>query len=213
MKVIAINGSPRKTYNTGRLLQSALDGARSKGAEVELVNLIDLNFKGCISCFGCKKVHTRYINSCAYEDELTPVLKQVMQCDALILGSPIYVGDITSAMRAFLERLIFMNVSYIKDERTSFEGKIDTGFIYTMNVPLSQSDIFAPVYETGKRILGVLNGYHEYIIAADTYQFDDYGKYNASRFDEKHKAQIRDTKFPEDLKAAFNLGVKLASPL
>ena len=46
MKVIAVNGSPRKTWNTATLLQKALDGAKSVGADTELVHLYDLNFKG-----------------------------------------------------------------------------------------------------------------------------------------------------------------------
>jgi len=52
MKVIAFNGSPRKTkWNTVTLLENALEGAKSVGAETELVQLYDLSFSGCISCF------------------------------------------------------------------------------------------------------------------------------------------------------------------
>jgi len=46
-KLIAINGSPRKKWNTATLLQHALRGAGSKGVETELVHLYDLDFKGC----------------------------------------------------------------------------------------------------------------------------------------------------------------------
>lgn len=52
MKVIAINGSPRK--NTATLLAKALEGASSCGAETELIHLYDHNYKGCVSCFACK---------------------------------------------------------------------------------------------------------------------------------------------------------------
>lgn len=55
MKVIALNGSPRKKWNTATLLKHALDGAASKGAETELIHLYDYNYKGCISCFACKQ--------------------------------------------------------------------------------------------------------------------------------------------------------------
>jgi len=54
MKVIAINGSPRKKWNTATLLEKTLDGAASRGADTELVHLYDLSYKGCISCFTCK---------------------------------------------------------------------------------------------------------------------------------------------------------------
>jgi len=55
MEVIAINGSPRKKWNTAMMLEKALEGAASKGAQTSLFHLYDLNYRGCISCFGCKK--------------------------------------------------------------------------------------------------------------------------------------------------------------
>ncbi len=54
MKVMAINGSPGKTWNTATLLQKALKGAASQGSDPELVHLYDLAFTGCTSCFACK---------------------------------------------------------------------------------------------------------------------------------------------------------------
>lgn len=55
MKVIAINGSPRKNWNTHKLLNAALEGAKSMGAETEIIHLYDLNYTGCRSCFACKR--------------------------------------------------------------------------------------------------------------------------------------------------------------
>ena len=55
MKAIAINGSPRKDWNTATLLKKSLEGAASVGAETELINLYFLSFKGCYSCFACKR--------------------------------------------------------------------------------------------------------------------------------------------------------------
>ena len=54
MKVIAINGSPRKGWNTETLLKKALEGAGAAGAETEMVHLYDLKFRGCVSCMACK---------------------------------------------------------------------------------------------------------------------------------------------------------------
>ena len=55
MKVIAINGSPRKNFNTAELIKSVGKGAANQGAEVETINLYDIDkYTGCISCFGCK---------------------------------------------------------------------------------------------------------------------------------------------------------------
>ena len=55
MKVTAINGSPRKNWNTVALLKKSLEGVASIGAETDLIHLYDLDFKGCCSCFACKK--------------------------------------------------------------------------------------------------------------------------------------------------------------
>src|SRR3974390_1563375 len=108
MKVIAINGSPRKNWNTATLLTKALEGAVSLGAETELVHLYDLDYKGCISCFACKLIDGPYNGHCAVKDGLSPLLKAIeTEADAIILGSPIYFGGLSGEMRSFMERLLF----------------------------------------------------------------------------------------------------------
>jgi multimeric flavodoxin WrbA len=83
MKVLAINGSPRKKWNTATLLQNTLDGAASAGAETELVHLYDLTFTGCTSCFACKLAGGKSYGKCAVQDGLTPVLEEIPDLDAL----------------------------------------------------------------------------------------------------------------------------------
>src|SRR5664280_229541 len=132
MKVLAINGSPRKTWNTATLLNKALEGATSAGAETEIIHLYNLNFKGCTSCFACKLKGGKNYGRCSYQYELTPVLKSVPKVDALILGSPIYFGTVTGEMKSFLERLIYPYLVYDADRSSLFPKKIQVGFIYTM---------------------------------------------------------------------------------
>ena len=72
MYVLAINGSPRKNWNTATLLNKALEGAAAQGAQTELIHLYDLNFKGCISCFACKRKDGKSYGKCAYHDDLSP---------------------------------------------------------------------------------------------------------------------------------------------
>jgi len=90
MRVLAINGSPRKNRNTATLLVKALERAASQGAETELVHLYDLTYKGCKSCFACKPKGGSSYGRCAAKDDLTDVLAKVEEADALVLGSPIY---------------------------------------------------------------------------------------------------------------------------
>lgn len=89
MKAIAINGSPRKNWNTATLLKKSLEGAASIGAETELIHLYDLDFKGCNSCFACKRIESNLNGYCVMKDDLTEVLKTILSSDILIIGSPI----------------------------------------------------------------------------------------------------------------------------
>lgn len=212
MKVIAINGSPRKNWNTATLLQKALEGAKSVGAQTEILHLYDLNFKGCISCFACKKKNSKNVGHCAMRDDLTNVLEKVLESDVLLLGSPIYFGNVTAAIRAFLERLLFSNLSYNEGHRSVFPGKLSSGFIYTMNVPeefLKHVNYEENIFQPNKNSLQILGGTSEFMISTDTYQFDDYSKYEASMFNEKHKSEVKTKQFPIDCQKAFDLGVRL----
>lgn len=112
MKIIAINGSPRKNWNTARLLEAALDGARAQGAETKLYHLYDYDFKGCRSCFACKRIGSPFYGKCAQKDGISDILAEVKAADGLVLGTPIYFGAATGEFRSFLERLLFPNYAY-----------------------------------------------------------------------------------------------------
>ena len=112
MKVMALNGSPRKEWNTATLITKALEGAASQGAETELIHLYDLDFKGCMSCFACKTRGGESYGKCAIEDDLAPILQRAAEADAIILGSPFYFGTVSGEMRSFMERLMFPYLAY-----------------------------------------------------------------------------------------------------
>jgi len=212
VKVLAINGSPRTKCNTATLLNSALEGAASQGAGTELVHLYKRNFKGCISCFSCKLKNGESYGRCAVNDDLTPILKKAEEADAIILGSPIYLGTATGEMRSFVERLIFPYLVYDANHSTLFKKKIKTGLIYTMGAPEHQMKSLGldrhrnMVEMVMKRIFGEA----ESLFVTDTYQFDDYSKYESSRFNVEEKAKRRREEFPKDCKKAFEMGVRFA---
>ena len=210
MKMLAINGSPRKNGNTAILLQRALDGAAAAGAETEMIHLYDLNFKGCTSCFACKHISGTHFGRCAMQDDLSPVLLEAMSSQAILFGSPIYFGDVTGEMRSFLERLFFMNLTY-NNPPSYFEGSIHCAGIFTMNAPeeamvRSGYEAIFSRFETTKRLL---HGTWEYLAVTDTYQFDNYADYRVS-IDEARKAEVRATDFPIACQNAFDLGHRLA---
>lgn len=210
MRVLAINGSPRKKWNTATLLQNALDGAASQGAETELVHLYDLDFKGCTSCFACKLKSGKSYGKCAVQDGLTPVLEKIRDADALILGSPIYFGTVTGMMRCFMERLMFPYLTYTRPPASLFSKKIPTAFIYTMNVSEQQmKEIYAAHIEANEHVLKMIFGHAETLSSNETLQFEDYDKVVFSYFDPEERRERRRTVFPQDCRRAFELGARL----
>ncbi len=214
MKAIAINGSPRRTWNTAAMLEKALEGAAAAGAETELIHLVDLDFKGCMSCFGCKRIGNPHFGRCNYGDDLIPVLDKVSSADVLLLGSPIYVGEVTGMMRNFIERLTFQYISYDEMGAGYFKGKINCGFIFTMNCPKQFADCQKGAYELNTEVLKrVFNGTSEYIMANETWQFADYSKVAGAMFDVEAKKKMKEEVWPQDLQAAYDLGKKLVETL
>jgi len=211
MKVIAINGSPRKKWNTAMLLEQALEGAASKGAETELVHLYDLDFKGCSSCFSCKLKGGKSYGKCAMRDGLTPVLEKLATADAFVLGSPIYFGTATGEMRSFMERLLFQYFEYTIPPTSLFDRKIPTALIYTMNVPeeMMKENNYPIHFSSNENYLTRIFGHSETLCCFETLQFEDYDKVVFQYFDPEARKERRRTVFPEDCRKAFELGARL----
>lgn len=205
MKVIILNGSPRKNNNTAKMLKSAKEGAESKGYEVEYYDLYDLNFTGCRSCLACKLKDGRR-NHCFWKDDLSPIIDKIFENDALIIGSPIYQGNLTSNIYALMERLHFVTLSY-DDYHNYNEKKINVGVVLTMNASKEAYDkYYADKIKNDLSLLHNLNGSIRIIGAFDTLQVADYSRYNMGTFDEQHKREENLTQFPKDLQKAFELG-------
>lgn len=216
-KVIILNASPRKNFNTAKMLKEAQKGAESVGAEVEYINLIDLNYKGCISCFACKRKGSTTNGLCAYKDDLRPILDKIINSDAVIIGSPIYYSFPTGMFRNLLERMLFAAGTYMKDEKTGWSKRvlqrtIPVGLIYTMNIPEAKIKQFKydTILETTEWTVKTIFGYAETLNAYDTYQFNDYSKYDCDVFDEGLKAKVQKEQFPKDLEKAFDMGKRLS---
>lgn len=208
MKTIILNGSPRKNWNTALMLKEAQKGAESVGSEVEYINLFDLNYTGCRSCLICKRKDSQRCH-CFWKDDLSPLLDRIFQADALIIGSPIYLGDVTSQIHALMERLHFCTLSY-DDYSNYFKGKVNVGIILTMNAPRDMYESwYKPKFENMLQSFRGLNGSFEIYPCCDTLQVNDYSKYNMAGFNEEHKKLSRETNSPKDLEEAFKMGARL----
>ena len=177
MKFFAINGSPRPKCNTAQLLDKSLEGIKSvfPDASAERINLYDFPFHGCKSCFACKKVNGRHYGRCVQNDDLKPILDEIVQADGIILGSPIYFSDVTGNMRCFLERFMFPFLAYSKTETVEHK-KMPLACIYTMNASeeLSYQIGYHDIQDNYEFCLGMVFAKPEHLYVYETYQFKDY---------------------------------------
>lgn len=214
MKIYAINGGPRKEWNTATMLGHFLEGAASAGShvETELIHLFDLKYTGCISCFSCKRPGRGYAR-CAVRDGIHDLLQQLPLADGIVFGSPIYFHDITAQLRGLLERLFFQYHSFEKGEKSLAPKKVPTAIIYTMNVTedVFRRDGYAANLRTTESYFDwTFYAKSELLYAFNTYEFNDYGRYKASYWDEPEKAAWRKKQFPLDCRAAFEAGRRMA---
>lgn len=215
-KVMLINGSPRKNFNTAKMLNAAAQGARDAGAETEVVHLYDISYKGCISCLMCKRKGNHTNGLCFYKDDLRPVLEKCLNADAVIIGSPVYHSYPSGMVRSFLERFMFPAHTYMVDKvngglKRVLNRILPTAMIMTMNAPEShfKSSAYHVILGENEESLRAVFGYSETLYAFDTFQYTDYAKYDCDLFDPEHKAKVRDEQFPKDLQAAYELGKRL----
>jgi len=102
MKVVAVNGSARRNGNTALLLAEALEPLKGAGHEIQLLQLAGKQIRGCTACYKCEVTKDRTCSGLS--DDGNAVIESMLAADALILGSPVYFGDVTAEMKAIIER-------------------------------------------------------------------------------------------------------------
>lgn len=106
MKLIAINGSPRPQGNTNLLLQTVCEPLEAAGINTRIVQLAGSGLRGCTACMKCVENKNR---RCIIDsDPLNDILQQIYAADGLVLGSPTYFADVTTEMKAFIDRSGFV---------------------------------------------------------------------------------------------------------
>ena len=203
-KIVAVNASPRKGWNTDTILSEA-----AAGAEIQRFDLFRLEkYTGCISCFGCKK--EKHKGHCICRDGLTPVLDAIRQADGLILASPNYLSEMTASFRALYERLIFQNLTYNLESPCCNEHPVPVLLIMTSNAP---DTAYSALLQNYKQALSAFVGPTEVFVSGNTLQLKDYGKtdWQWTMFDPEAKKKRHEEVFPQECKKAFELGAALAA--
>ena len=185
--IIVIDGGPRKNFNTASMLQKFAEGASSVSNDIEVktIRLYGLDYKGCMSCMACK-IKDKASNVCKFKDALTPILEDIAKADGLALGSPIYFGQITGQMQAFLERLSFPWLSY-NDYSLTAPKKMPVVLIETMNGQPDQNN--SQGYGPMEYCIANALCQPEHIIAYNTYQVKNYARFELAGFSETAKQQ------------------------
>ena len=106
MKVIAFNGSARKDGNTAILINYVLKELEKEGIETELFQLSGKTIHGCKACYKCRENMDK---QCAVKDDvLNNCIEKMLGAEGIILGSPTYFADVTTEMKALIDRAGFV---------------------------------------------------------------------------------------------------------
>ncbi|NLM27541.1 MAG: flavodoxin family protein [Clostridiaceae bacterium] len=152
MKVVAFNGSPRVKGNTYILLNTVLKTLEKEGIETELVHVGKRDIHGCTACQKCRELKN---GRCVFNDDIVNrSIEKIEHADGVILGAPVYFGDMCSQMKAFIDR-----VGYATRSVKTLKGKVcasvvavrRNGALYTFNAmnnlfTLSESIIVGSSY-------------------------------------------------------------------
>lgn len=112
VKIIGIIGSPRKGSNTEIYVKKALEAAEDAGAETEIIDLGSAEIEPCIACDICKST-----GECAIYDDMGEITSKLIDAQGIIIGSPVYFGNVTSQVKMFMDRSRPLRIDFkLKDK-------------------------------------------------------------------------------------------------
>ena len=189
-KVLGIYGSPRKGGNTDQLLDSALEGARSAGAETRSLYARDLEMSGCLECGGCDKTGT-----CVVKDDMQSVYPLLEESEIILVASPIFFYGLTAQLKPVIDRSQAMwsrrMIRKSPDERKHYDS--GTGYLIAVGAT------------KGKNLFEGVRLEARYFFDALDMNFEE-GLYLRGIEKRSHLKEK-----PEALKQAFELGKKAAT--
>lgn len=190
MKILGIYGSPRKGGNSDLLLDEALKGATTVGAEVSSIRCCDLEISGCIECAGCDDT-----GECVVDDDMQSVYPMLAEADAIILASPIFFYSVTAQAKALIDRCQAMWCRRMLEKPREERRIPDNGRGYLICVGATKGgNLFQGAELVAK------------------YFYDALGmSYEGGVFVRKVEAKGDVAKHPAAMRQAFDLGKKVAS--
>lgn len=101
-KVLILSGSPRKGGNSDILCDEFAKGALDAGNEVEKIRVSEKTISPCTGCYFCRKSGGR----CALNDDMTDILQKIIDCDVLVLSSPVYFYSVCAQLKMVIDRTV-----------------------------------------------------------------------------------------------------------
>ena len=109
MKVLLINGSPKKDGNTAVMLNEMASVFEKEGIETEILHIGNKDIRGCIACGKCRE-----LGHCVFNDIVVESGKKLAEADGMVIGSPVYYGSANGTLVAFLDRLFYSNTADLR---------------------------------------------------------------------------------------------------
>ncbi len=144
-RILGVMGSPRGGGNTHTLMRQIAEGVRDRGGEMDIISLKGLAVYECEGCHICWQS-----KPCSRQDDMNPIYDEIIRCDALVLGTPVYWYGPTALMKAFMDRFVYFNC---EENRRHIIGK-RVGLV----IPYEDTDpdTVAPVVDFFERSLAYL---------------------------------------------------------
>ncbi len=147
MRILGIEGSPRKNGNTEKLVKAVLQGAMEEGHDGEFLKLADMRISPCLGCIGCRET-----GECVIKDDMSRIYEGFQAADAIVIGSPVYMWQVSAQTKMFMDRL----VPFIKpDFSTRLDREKRLVLAFTQGNPDSQA--FQPYFDYLEKLFSFLH--------------------------------------------------------
>lgn len=164
-KVVAFIGSPKKNGNVDTIVNEILNGVEEKQGTVKKFYLNDMNIRGCQGCLYCRKVH-----NCAIKDDMQEVYEEIKEADYVIIGSPVYICQVSAQTKLLLDRL-YPLTEIDKAKHTPRFGKKKLIMVYTQAAPFPF--LFKKYFKyTAKHLKGMGLEHYKTLVATKMFERD-----------------------------------------
>lgn len=190
MKIVGFIGSPRKKGNTTTIVNEVLRGAQAAGAETKVFNLNQLSIRGCQACYKCQTPEGK----CVQKDDMAPLYDEIYSADAVVIGTPIYMFQVTGQTKIFIDRLFAF--LYLKDGqpgnfRNKLKGK-KTVTVFSQGQP--DTSLFASNFDLTEGVLSFVGFKVQERIVAGGMMSEDDAKGNTAILEKAYAAGVGLTK-------------------